>query len=66
MKYELGDKRGIAITLAQTALLEEQEGHISTALSLIRQAEQLFTELGSPMREQARQVREWLAKKSSG
>jgi ElaB/YqjD/DUF883 family membrane-anchored ribosome-binding protein len=43
-------------------LLEEQEGSISTALSLIRQAEELFTELGSPAHKQARQVRERLEK----
>ena len=47
LKRELGDKQGIAITLAQTALLEEQEGNLAQALSLIRQAEQLFTELDS-------------------
>ena len=65
LEREFGDKQGIAITLAQVALLEEQEENLAAAMSLIRQAEQLFTELGSPLREQARQVRERLEKRAT-
>ena len=36
------------------------------ALSLIQQAEKLFTELSSPMREQVRQDRERLEKQAAG
>ena len=60
---DLGDKSGVAITLAQTASLEEQEGNLEHALDLIRQAEALFLELGSPMVERARRDRERLEKK---
>jgi len=36
---------------------------LERALDLIRQAEALFLELGSPMAEQARRIRERLEKK---
>jgi len=42
------------------SLLEEQEKNYTVALELIRQSEKLFSELGSPMREKAREVRERL------
>jgi len=60
IKQELGDKSGVATTLAQLALLEEKEGNLVYSLDLIRMAEELFLELGSPTAAQARQVRERL------
>lgn len=62
IKQELGDKRGMAITLGQFSLLEKSEGNLERALNLIRQAETLFQELGSPMTEKAREIRERLEK----
>ena len=59
---ELGDKDGVARSLAQTALLEETEGNLARALDLIRQAKTLFIELGSPAAAQAQKVRERLEK----
>ena len=61
-KY-LGDKRGSAITLAQYSLLEEQEGNLDRALDIIKQAEVLFVELGSPLAAQAQEVRQRLETK---
>jgi len=43
--------------------LEETEGNLERALDLIRQAEALFLELGSPTAERARRIRERLEKK---
>ncbi len=57
---ELGDKSIVAITLAQFAHLEEGEGYLERALDLIRQAEALFLELGSPRAEGTRIDRVWL------
>lgn len=59
---ELGDKSNVANSLAQTALLEETEGNLERALDLIRQAETLFVELGSPAAVQAQKDRERLEK----
>jgi len=61
-KY-LGDKRGSAITLAQYSLLEEQEGNLDQALDIIKQAEVLFVELGSPLAAQAQEDRQRLETK---
>jgi len=60
IKEALGDQAGVVISLAQTALLEEAEGNVARALELIRQAEAAFRQLGSPLAEQARRVRERL------
>jgi tetratricopeptide (TPR) repeat protein len=57
---ELGDKSGIALSQAQLALLEENEGNIKEALHLIRQAEAAFRELGSPYVKLAGEVRQRL------
>lgn len=59
---QLGDKLQIAYASASLALVEEGVDNLPEALALIRQAEQLFTELGSPVREQAKRDRERLEK----
>jgi tetratricopeptide (TPR) repeat protein len=60
IKKELGDKAGLAISLAQLALLEEKEGNLPKALQLIKRAEDMFQDLGSPYAPQARRDRERL------
>ena len=57
---QLGDRAGVAISLAQLALLEEREGNVGRALELIGEAEAIFTKLGSPYAKQARRDRERL------
>ena len=47
IKKHLGDKAGLATTLAQLALLEEAKGNIDGALELTKQAEKMFKEIGS-------------------
>ena len=59
---ELGDKNGMALSLAQMALVEEKIGHVKEALRLIRLAEAAFRELGSPYSQQAQKDREKLEK----
>ena len=59
---ELGDKNGMALSLAQMALLEEKIGHVKEALRLICLAEASFRELGSPYSKQAQKDRERLEK----
>jgi len=57
----IAHKETRANSVISGALLEEQqEDHLAIALDLIREAEKLFMELGSPMREKAREVRERL------
>ena len=51
---------------AMGAVLEEAEGKVGRALELIREAEGIFTELGSPYAAQARRDRESLEKKAGG
>jgi tetratricopeptide (TPR) repeat protein len=55
---ELGDMSGIALSLAQLALLEEKMGNLKEALQLILQAEAAFQDLGSSHAKQARKDRE--------
>jgi tetratricopeptide (TPR) repeat protein len=64
IRQQLGDRAGVATTLAQLALLEEAENSVPRALELIRQAEAAFTELRSPYADQARRDRERLETKS--
>ena len=66
IEQELGDKSGVAITLAQSSLLEEKDGHLARALELIKQAEPIFLELKSPMALQAQKDRERLEKRNAG
>ena len=47
IKKQLGDKAGLATTLAQLALLEEAKGNIDGALELTKQAEKMFKEIGA-------------------
>jgi tetratricopeptide (TPR) repeat protein len=55
---QLGDRSGAANTAAQFALLEEREGNLQEALTLIQKAEEAFIAMGAPQREQARKDRE--------
>lgn len=63
MFRDLGDNGGVAISLAQSAALEEKEGNLRRALDQIRKAKTMFLEMGNPTAAQARQYEEWLEKK---
>jgi hypothetical protein len=63
---DLGDMAGIALSLAQLALLEEKEGNLPGSLDLINQAEKIFTELGSPYAARARKDRERIERAMAG
>ncbi len=48
LERELGDKQGIAFTLAQMGLFEQSVGNLTAALDATQQAESLMIELGNP------------------
>jgi tetratricopeptide (TPR) repeat protein len=47
MKQELGDKRGIATTLHQLAMVQQDQGHLAEAVRLYEQSLQMNQELGN-------------------
>lgn len=58
---KLGDKSGVAFSLAQLALLEDKLGNIKCAIELTTQAETIFKEIGANHHvEKARRQKEWL------
>ena len=54
IKEELGDRAGLASSLAQMGLLLEQEGQLGQSVGHLAAALALFEELGAPQRQQAR------------
>jgi tetratricopeptide (TPR) repeat protein len=56
IRREIGDINGIAIDSVNMALLYSDQGEVSQALSLAQEAAQIWSQIGSPNLQAARQL----------
>jgi tetratricopeptide (TPR) repeat protein len=56
-RQQLGDREGEAVSLAQSASLEEGDNNLEVALDYIQRAETIFSQTGSSYAEQAQRQR---------